>query len=303
MSKNPPAVRLAHFSDIHITAPRLGWQTGDWFTKRLPGWLNYRFLGRRHRFRMADQILTALVAEFRHRRLKHLIFSGDATALGFEEEFANAAALLQVGELDGIPGLAVPGNHDYYTRSVAASGLFERYFAKWQVGERVDGAIYPFAQRLGPLWLIGLNTSTGNRWMWDASGGVDSPQLDRLARLLEKLGPGLRVLVTHYPVCMASGKRERRSHQLRNVADVVRVAQQGGICLWLHGHRHDCYRIARPPSASFPIICAGSATQYGLWSYGEYTIEGNNLHGVRRIFSESESRFQDRESFDLELEC
>ena len=36
----------------------------------------------------------------------------------------------------------------------AATGLFERYFAAWQTGERVDGAPYPFAQRVGPLWLV-----------------------------------------------------------------------------------------------------------------------------------------------------
>src|SRR5438105_2040610 len=39
--------RLAHLSDIHITAPALEWRLGDWFTKRYPGWVNFRWLGRR----------------------------------------------------------------------------------------------------------------------------------------------------------------------------------------------------------------------------------------------------------------
>jgi 3',5'-cyclic AMP phosphodiesterase CpdA len=300
-SPTSKAIRLAHFSDIHISVPELVWQPADWLNKRLTGWFNDRWLGRRHRFRKATSVLTTLVADLRARQVNHLIFSGDATALGFEVEFVQAAALLRVSEVDGIPGLAVPGNHDYYTREAAASGLFERYFAPWQKGERVDGATYPFAQRVGPVWLIAVNSSKGNRWPWDASGAVDAPQLDRLRRLLEKLGAGLRVLVTHYPVCLKSGRSEGRSHGLRNVREVVQVAAAGGVGLWLHGHRHGPYSIAHPPETPFPIICAGSATQFGRWSYGEYTLVGRHLAGLRRGFCERSGAFEDAEKFELEL--
>jgi 3',5'-cyclic AMP phosphodiesterase CpdA len=300
-SPTSKAIRLAHFSDIHISVPNLSWQRADWFNKRLTGWFNDRWLGRRHRFRKANSILTTFVADLPARHVDHLIFSGDATALGFEAEISQAAALLRVSEAEGKPGLAVPGNHDYYTRAAAASGWFERYFAPWQKGVRVDDATYPFAQRVGPVWLVAVNSSTGNRWAWDASGAVDAPQLDRLQRLLEKLDVGLRILVTHYPVCLKSGRNERRSHRLRNVRDVVQVAAAGGVGLWLHGHRHGPYVIAHPPQSPFPIVCAGSATQFGHWSYGEYTIEGQHLTGVRREFREPSRTFQDAESFELTL--
>src|SRR5436305_919631 len=84
-------LRLAHFSDIHLTADPLGWERGDWFNKRLPGWINLRWLGRGRRFRTADDVVEAMTADLRRRRPDHLIFSGDATALGFESEFARAA--------------------------------------------------------------------------------------------------------------------------------------------------------------------------------------------------------------------
>src|SRR5438105_13181475 len=177
-------IRLAHLSDIHSTVPALEWQPGDWFTKRYPGWVNFRWLGRRHRFRRADDVLTTLVRELRQRGTDRVVFSGDATAMGFESEFRKAAELLGVPATDGQPGLAVPGNHDYYTRAVAASGRFERYFAPWQVGERVDAATYPFAQRVGHVWLVAVNSATGNFWSWDASGTVADTELDRLKRLL-----------------------------------------------------------------------------------------------------------------------
>src|SRR5262245_52685271 len=262
-------------------------------------WINLRLLGRGYRFRRAERVLTALTAELRQRAIDHVVFSGDATALGFEEETARAAHLLEVGKL---PGLAVPGNHDYCTRSAMRSGHFERYFAGWQLGERLDGAVYPFAQRVGALWLIGVNSATANRWAWDASGAVGVDQLDRLERLLarlDELGGGPRVLVTHYPVVRASGKREPRVRVLRDLDVLLEVAARGGVGLWLHGHRHDTY-VHRPP-APFPIICAGSATQTGRWSYAEYTITGTHLHAQRRIYDRRARTFADGALFELEL--
>src|SRR5919204_5421868 len=140
----PPAsaVRLVHFSDIHLAAPGAVWRPGDWFSKRLTGWMNLRWSGRGKRFRQAKKVLAALADDVRRQPPDSLVFAGDATALGFEEEFAEAAALLGLNEREPLPGLAVPGNHDYYTRGVAASGLFERYFAPWQTGRRIGDHRY-----------------------------------------------------------------------------------------------------------------------------------------------------------------
>jgi 3',5'-cyclic AMP phosphodiesterase CpdA len=296
-----PEVRLAHFSDVHVTAKPLGWRRRDYFSKRFSGWLNIALLGRGHRFRLAADVLTALATDLRNRRPDRVVFSGDATSLGFEAECARAAALLGLDDPGRLPGLAVPGNHDYYTRGLASAGFFERYFAPWQIGERVDQATYPFAQRVGPVWLVAVNSSSGNFWMWDAAGRVDAAQLHRLERLLEELAPGPRILVTHYPICLASGRRERRSHGLRNLPELITVAARGGICLWLHGHRHGAYHLAQPPQAPFPVICAGSATQAGYWSYGEYTIAGGHCRVTRRVYSPRNRCFVDKEGFELEL--
>jgi 3',5'-cyclic AMP phosphodiesterase CpdA len=302
MATAPPSpVRLAHLSDVHITTQPLGWRRRDWFSKRVTGYINLRWLGRRYRFRSADEVLAALAADIRQRRPDHVVFSGDATNLGFEAEFARAAALLGLDGTDLLPGLAVPGNHDYYTRAIVAAGVFERHFAAWQTGERIDGERYPFAQRVGPLWLVGVNSCVANRVPWDARGRVGDTQLRRLERLLDGLGPGLRVLVTHYPVCKASGKREERLHGLRDLGELVDVATRGHIALWLHGHRHGAYHHERPSLAPFPVICAGSATQNKRWSYGEYTIQGNRLHGVRRLWDQGQHGFRDAAPFDLEL--
>jgi hypothetical protein len=292
-------VRLAHISDIHITAAPLGWQRGDWFNKRLPGWFNLEFLGRGRSFRDAEAVLARLVAELRQRRPDRIIFSGDATALGFEAEFARAAAILAVADTEMPPGLAVPGNHDYYTRVSAGLGNFERYFAPWQHGEREGEHTYPFAQRVGAVWLIAVNSCTGNRWFWDAGGSVDAPQLERLTRLLRRLDGGPRILVTHYPVETEARQLERRSHALRNLSELVRIAAEGGIGLWLHGHRHGAYFLSRPGVAPFPVICVGSSTQTGCWSFNEYAIDGQHCRATRLEYSPSAHGFVEVERFEV----
>lgn len=297
----PRVIRLAHFSDVHATVPQLGWTRADWFNKRLTGLFNLRWLGRGRRFSLADAVLAELMAELRRQPPDRVVFSGDATALGFEAEFAHAATLMQVGAVEALPGLAVPGNHDYYTRTSASLGLFEKYFAPWQIGERIDGAVYPFAQRVGPVWLVAVNSCTGNRWTWDAAGGVGPEQRQRLARLLDQLDSGPRILVTHYPVCLASGAREKRSHGLRDLGEMVAVAARGGVCLWLHGHRHSPYHLSQPSFAPFPVVCAGSATQRGCWSYGSYTLEGRHFRAGRRLYSPTEGCFRDGPRFELQL--
>ena len=83
-------VKLLHFSDVHLTAEKLGWRVGDAFGKRATGWVNVRLLGRGHRFRHANPVAAALVAEWRARKPDHLVFTGDATTLAFEAEMAAA---------------------------------------------------------------------------------------------------------------------------------------------------------------------------------------------------------------------
>lgn len=276
------------------------WCAADIFTKRLTSWFNLRCLGRGRHFRHAEQVLTALVADLRERRFDHWIFSGDATALGFEEEVARVAELLGVGQPGNPPALAVPGNHDYCTRRAEQTRAFERHFAPWQQGMRMDDSIYPFAQRASDAWLIALNSAHANRWFWDSSGRVGAEQLDRFERLLAALDEGPRILVTHYPVVPPPGRRRLITRELRDLDNVLAAAQRGGIRLWLHGHNHGayCHAVA---SAPFPSICTGSVAQEGLWSYGDYTLCAGRLEVRRRVYDAECGKFRDGEGFRVEL--
>jgi len=262
--------------------------------------MNLRFGGRGKRFRQTEAVLTTLRSELHQRGFDRVIFTGDATALGFEEESARAATLLGL-DAEILPGLAVPGNHDYCTVYAATTGHFERHFAPWLTGERVDNALYPFAQRVGPAWLIAVNSATPNWWPSDASGRVGEDQLCRLETLLQRLEGGPRVLVTHYPVRVSSGDPETPSHALRDLDDLLAVSRAGGVSLWLHGHRHNSYYHPATDDVPFPVLCAGSATQHRLWSYGDYTLAGDRLQVVIRAYDEVRGGFVDDRAFEVRL--
>lgn len=288
--------RFAHVSDIHVTASPLGWSLGDWTNKRLTTWLNLK-LRRGKFFRRADDVMAALERDRRERGIERVVFSGDATCYGFPSEIERAAEFLGVGRGSG---LAVPGNHDYLIRSAEASGVFERAFALWQQGVRIDEHVYPFAQPMDDGWLVAVNSARGNRFFWDASGAVGIAQTERLSRLLAQLSPGPRILVTHYPIALKNGDVEGKSHGLNDLANVLTVAQQGGVSLWLHGHRHGFY-VLPDAAKGIPAICIGSSTQKDKWSYGDYEISGGRLSAVRREYDEVRNVFRDGESFTLKL--
>lgn len=295
-------IRLAHFSDVHLTSPKLGWRIRDLFGKRATGWVNVRLLGRGKRFRFAEQVVDALRAEFRERRFDRLVFSGDATTMAFDSEVEAAAKRLGVGDTTLPPGLAIPGNHDLYTFGAVRHRRFEIAFAPWQHGEREDARFtYPFAQKVGHVWLIGLNSARANLFPWDATGKTGNAQLERLRTLTAKLDPGPRIVVSHYPILTRGRKPEPRWHRLKDWRRVRDTAAECGVNLWLHGHKHVWYHLDADRDLPFPSINVGSSTQEHLWGYHEYEIDGWNVRCLRRVFDLATGRFADAETFDIQM--
>jgi 3',5'-cyclic AMP phosphodiesterase CpdA len=294
-------VRLAHFSDVHLTAPRLGWTVRDVFGKRTTGWVNVNLLGRGVRFKHAPSVADVLRRDLATRGYDHLVFSGDATMLGFDTEMAAAAAALGVGDESLPPCVAVPGNHDVYVARSERRGAFEAAFAPWQRGERVGNSIYPYARKVGHVWLVAVNSARSNFWMWDATGKVGEKQLARLRDLCARLDEGPRVVVSHYPILTRKRIPEPRFHRLKDWDRVRDTAAECGVSLWLHGHRHGWYVLPPGEGLPFAAICAGSSTQTKKWGYHEYTIDGWKLTGLRRVFEPDAAEFRDTHAFELDL--
>ncbi|MFO0812988.1 MAG: metallophosphoesterase [Gemmatales bacterium] len=296
-------IRLVHFSDIHLFQAKAIWRARDYLSKRLTGYMNNKYLARGHGFKQASQVLHRLVEDAYARQPDLVIFSGDATTLGVEEEFSQAAELLRVHESATPPALAVPGNHDYYVSQSVRKGFFERHFAPWQQGERVDEQVYPFAKIVGPLFVVGVNSCQWNRWSWDSTGRVGVDQMLRLERLLasEAAQERLKILVTHYPVKLANGKPERRHRHLRDLHDLLKVAHQYGVKLWLHGHRHHAYAMEATAELPITALCVGSGTMHNHWSYGEYLLDGESMTVKQYTFHPETSRFVQSQERELKL--
>ncbi len=291
------SLRIAHFSDIHLTARPLRLRKRDWFGKRSTGWLNAR-VGRGKHFLDASTIAGVLAREIKASGCNHVVFSGDATTLGMSSEFDEVRRVLTPDE-GWPPRIAVPGNHDYYTHGAVRGGEFERVFANWQQGERVDSHTYPFAQKVGPLWLVAVNSAQANLFVWDSRGRVGRQQMNRLETLLKSLPPGPRVMVTHYPLCLADGQNEIRWRRLRDAHKLRDLCQVLNVKLWLHGHRHVGYFCPVDRALPFPVVCVGSATQARKWSYNEYTFVDDKMHGRRRVWSPEAGSFVDGDAFTL----
>ena len=294
-------LRLLHFSDVHLSAAAFGWRTRDTFSKRLVGYTNLKLFGRAKRFRHTTAVVDAMIADARQRNFDAMLFSGDATMLAFESEFAMAAERLGVTDPALPPAIAVPGNHDYYTRRAASSGFFEKYFDPWQQGQRIDGSRYPFARKIGHAWIIAVNSSYHPYFNWNASGVVGREQLERLKKLCATLDPGLRILVTHYPLRNAKGRVEIRSHRLLDHTAALAAAIECKISLWLHGHIHTPFVLQPTVEIPFPVICAGSCSQTNRWAHNEYELEGGTLRMQRRVFELETGKFADAERFEFEL--
>ena len=294
-------VRLAHFSDIHLTARPLGWRVRDAFNKRTVGWVNVKMLGRGARFKHAGDVASVLRREFATHGFDQLVFSGDASTLGFPAELYEAAARLGVGDASLPPGIAVPGNHDLYVSRSVRDRHFEDAFAAWQHGRRVSEDVYPFARKVGHVWLIALNSAKPNFLFWDATGRVGAAQLERFRKLCAALDDGPRIVVSHYPLLKEGHKVEPRWHRLHDWRAARDAAADCGVSLWLHGHRHHWYALPTAPNLPFPTICTGSSTQTKRWGYHEYLIEGRHLKGVRRVYDFAAGAFVDTETFELEL--
>lgn len=294
-------VKLVHFSDIHLTTRPLGWTVRDVFGKRTTGWFNITLLGRGGRFKYAPTVVDVLRNDLATRGYDQLIFSGDATMLGFESEMTLAAELLGVNDESLPPGIAVRGNHDVYVGRAERKHAFEAAFRPWQQGRRVGDHVYPFARKVGHVWLIGLNSAKANFWMWDASGKVGEKQLARLRELTATLDAGPRIVVSHYPILTAKRQPEQRYHRLRDWKRVRDTAAECGVNLWLHGHRHRWYVLPSGENLPFAAICVGSGTQTKRWGYHEYTIDNDKLTGRRRVYDPTSGAFADADTFELDL--
>lgn len=236
-SAQPPAIRLAHVSDPHLSSLS-GVGFGQLMNKRLLGYLSWRIRRRReHR----PEVLRRFGQDLADAAPDHILVTGDLTHVGLPSECREGAAWLRdLGSPQKVT--LVPGNHDSYVAALWAetAGLWQQYMQGDVVQQSADR--FPFLRRRGPVAVIGLSTAVPTAPFF-ATGSLGAAQLDALARMLETLRTeGLfRVVLLHHPPVDAVTSFRRR---LTDAAAFRSVIRMHGAELVLHGHAHRWVRSA-----------------------------------------------------------
>lgn len=257
-------MRLAHFSDVHITHFPL---SGGFAWKRLAAVASYSLAGRGKHFLGAGERLDALLAALDELGVDHAVCTGDLTGVSTGGEFEEAAARFGPRLRQPARFTCLPGNHDRYLPGT--EGLFERHF-----GALCEGARFPFVKDLGQgVSLVGLDVARPTSLI-DSSGLVGAAQLQALEGLLTggALAGRFVVLALHYGLMRATGRPDHRAHGLRDAAALIELLDREAatVDLVLHGHLHRPFVVQ---TRRRQVVNAGSATDLHLQGCGFHVYE------------------------------
>jgi 3',5'-cyclic AMP phosphodiesterase CpdA len=232
-------MRIAHLSDFHFT--KLTLNPLRLFPKRIFGHLNWWT----HRKKEFDhQQLSSIPHLLKDLRVDWILLGGDFTSSSLHEEYQIAKEWTT--QLPA-PWIAIPGNHDAYTKSCAKS--FYQYF----------DSLKPHA--IGNnWWVVPIDTSSPNPIR--SSKGIFSNE-QALRDELSKI-PGNVILLNHYPFF----QQESPNRSLEGGEKLEQLLRDHPkIKLYLHGHTHR-HSIADLQVDNLPIILdSGSCSlKRGSWN-------------------------------------
>jgi 3',5'-cyclic AMP phosphodiesterase CpdA len=258
-------MRLAHFSDIHVTHFPL---SGGFALKRLAAVASYSFAGRGEHFRGSDARIASLLAHLDGQQVDHAICTGDLTGVSTEAELARAAELFGPRLRQPERFTVIPGNHDRYV--TVAAGLFEKHFATL-----CEGASFPAVKHLASGVTLVLLDAARPTSVIDSSGLLGEAQRAKALSILSD--PSLKdrfvIVALHYGLLRMTGKRDSRPHGLRDDLELMSLLDRTDVTvdLVLHGHLHRPFTIR---TKRRHIINAGSATDLHMrCGYNVYTID------------------------------
>lgn len=287
-------MKLAHFSDIHVTHFPL---SGKPALKRLAAVASYSLMGRGKHFEGSDERIAALLSDVDGQQVDHALCTGDLTGVSTEAEFDRVAQLFGERRQQPARYTVIPGNHDRYVSD--ATGLFERHFATL-----CEGGGFPFKKRLAPgVTLIALDVARPNSVI-DSSGLCGPAQRNTLLGWLTdaSLKDEFVVLALHYGLLRSDGSRDKRSHGLRDDLEVMALIDRADVHLdlVLHGHMHRPYVVK---AGRRTVINAGSGTDLHVRGCGfnVYDIDpaAHRVRIARREWSAPQGRYVDAPSSPL----
>lgn len=278
-------LRILHFGDVHLPFPEGALRDfGVLHPKRLVALLNYS-ARRARKYAESAQKLDGLCDFLRREPVDWILYTGDMLNQGLEKEYMEAAEpLARVLGMARGGALAVPGNHDLYTR--ASVGFYRRLFGprlpKGDLPEMEGKGGYPCVRFMGEdAVAIGLNSAVPHFAFWDSSGRLDGEEVAALGRLLDSPEVARRrwvFVMTHYPFLDTDWL-----HGLRGTEAFWKVLEGRKNVVLLHGHNHRNY-VAQGPGG-VPVYCCGSLSKRdaeSFWLFEPFAGALNARRGVWR---------------------
>lgn len=275
-----PAVRVLHFSDIHVQIDyrSVPWRALGW--RRAIAQIEMRLLRRADKFTDAARTVGRIVAAADRLGVEHAVCSGDLTGLGLPAEFEAARAAL--GPLATPERLTViPGNHDRYTRE--HQGAFECHFGDLchsDLPEHCRQGPYPFVRLVGAeAAVVAFSTARLAPFPGLVYGRVGEAQFDGLRAILAdpRLSGRAVLAVVHHAPRDADGLPDLVTHRLLD-ADRLLAALPGPRHAVLFGHVHR--RFWHQATSERPhLFGAGSSTQTGDTGYWLIDVRGGEVSG------------------------
>ncbi|MBU6383271.1 MAG: metallophosphoesterase [Verrucomicrobia bacterium] len=257
-------MRIAQIADFHYT--QLTYNPFRLLSKRLFAHLNWVFCRKKHFFETQVEPLPKL---FEDLKVDWVLMGGDFSTTALLEEFEKAKSLVdQIKQ----PWIAIPGNHDRYTRKSCRELHFYRYFS--MPHKTIEAPIDFFnlkdhrieAKKMGSgWWVIALDTAIAtNPW---SSEGLFSHKLEKALEEVIKLIPKQDsiILLNHFPFFLNDIQRH---NLIRGEALQSLLEKNPQIRLYLHGHTHR-HTVADLQASQLPIVLdSGSCAQgrKGAWN-------------------------------------
>ena len=229
-------------------------------------------------YRERRELRQLLLASLREERPDVILVTGDLTTVASEEEFYEAKNFLDsMVKLECNPiVLVIPGNHDVedaakgekHARLDTYATVFSDYLPR---------SVVPLKADFGDVVVFGINSNTVGRGL-GTDGRVGTKTMEFLKKELVGDKNKSKIIGVHHHLVRYG--REVRVPPLENANEFLKTAQEGGVELICHGHKHDLYTWryngepdgAEEPSSkntnhegAITIACAGASTEVTTW--------------------------------------
>mgnify|MGYP001799379816 CR=1 FL=1 len=217
--------RMIHLSDLHFSY--FTWSPLQFFSKRWIGNANL-LLSRRTTF--VPHALEDLPELFASLGVEKVLFTGDASTTGLKKELEKAAHFFEKISQKNIQVMALPGNHDHYTKKDYKRKTFYRYFPSKSLEENGVETL-PLADGWN---YVGLDAVLSTPF-YSSEGRFSEKIEQNLLNTLDVLGPEKILLASHFPYIPFERplKRLQRGEKLEKI-----IKKDPRIQIYAHGHTH-----------------------------------------------------------------